>query len=597
MEVAGGSWQGKVYSWRSSSLAHPPRSHTFQIRQTQSMGNILEEIAAQRRLDVAAAKQVISADDLAKKIEHAEVVFGSTLPVLDRLNAPTREGWSDVALAAEFKRASPSKGDIATELNLREQVQAYANAGASMISVLTEPKWFKGSLDDMRAAREVVEGMSQRPAILRKDFIIDVYQLLEARAYGADCVLLIVALLSQEQLIELIDATHNLGMCALVEVNSIQELDIALAARARLIGVNNRDLRTFKVDMNTTARVADAIRERGLSLGRDGVTLFALSGIRSHADVVKYEKCGARGILVGEYLMKSGDIAATVKDLLQNVTRHTESGEFALAPPLAKVCGVTTVEYALAALRNGANMIGIIMAEHSPRYVQVEEAKAIAQAVWEYGERTGPILSDIVETHLDGKNDWFHRNVLALREACSRAPLVVGVFVNKTAAEMNATAKEIGLDLVQLHGDEGFQICRDIKYPTIRALHLPDTTLCDGVDAEAVLQQVQEGLANYILLDTTVKGQQGGTGVTFDWKIAAIFAQARLPCLMAGGLTPENVVKALSVGHPVGVDVSSGVEVKGSPGVKDMDKVTAFLKAVKDYLSIATLKIEEETET
>ncbi|KAE9335434.1 Tryptophan biosynthesis protein [Phytophthora fragariae] len=561
------------------------------------MGNILEEIAAQRRLDVEAAKRVVPAEQLAKKIESSEAVYGSALRVLDRLNAPAKEGWSDIALAAEFKRASPSKGDIATELNLQEQVKSYADAGASMISVLTEPKWFKGSLEDMQAARDVVQGMSARPAILRKDFIINVYQLLEARAYGADCVLLIVALLPQEQLIELIDATHNLGMGALVEVNSVEELDIALAARARLIGVNNRDLRTFKVDLNTTTRVADAIRERGLSLGRDGVTLFALSGIRSHADVVKYEKCGARGILVGEFLMKSGDVATTVKDLLHAATRHSEFGDLPLIPPLAKVCGVTKVEYALAALRDGANMIGIIMAEHSPRYVQVEEAKAIAKTVREYGERTGPILPEILAANLDGHNDWFHRNVLALREACSRAPLVVGVFANKTAAEMNAAAEEIGLDLVQLHGDEGFEICKDIKYPTIRALHLPDTAQSDGVDAEAILQQVQEGLANYILLDTTMKGQQGGTGVAFDWKIAAIFTHARIPCLMAGGLTPENVVKALSVGHPVGVDVSSGVEVKGSPGVKDLDKVTAFLKAVKDYLSVASLKIDEEKET
>uniref|UniRef100_H3G9T7 Uncharacterized protein n=1 Tax=Phytophthora ramorum TaxID=164328 RepID=H3G9T7_PHYRM len=554
------------------------------------MGNILEEIAAQRRLDVEAAKQVVTPEQLVKKIESTESVYGSALRVLDRLNAPVKEGWSDVALAAEFKRASPSKGDIATGLNLREQVKSYADAGASMISVLTEPKWFKGSLEDMMAAREVVESMSARPAILRKDFIIDVYQLLEARAYGADLAALIMN-------VDVEFATHNLGMCALVEVNSVEELDIALAARSRLIGVNNRDLRSFKVDMSTTARVADAIRERGLSLSRDGVTLFALSGIRSHADVVKYEKCGARGILVGEYLMKSGDVATTVKDLLQAVTRHNELGDLPLLPPLAKVCGVTKVEYALAALRNGANMIGIIMAEHSPRYVQVEQAKAIAQAVREYGERTGPILPEVLEAHLDGQNDWFHRNVLALREACSRAPLVVGVFANKTAAEMNAAAEEIGLDLVQLHGDEGYEICNDIKYPTIRALHLPDTTLSDGVDAEAILQQVQEGLANYILLDTTMKGQQGGTGVAFDWKIAAIFTHARIPCLMAGGLTPENVVKALSVGHPVGVDVSSGVEVKGSPGVKDLDKVTAFLRAVKDYLSIAALKIDEEKET
>ncbi|KAL7678973.1 putative N-(5'phosphoribosyl) anthranilate isomerase (PRAI), ribulose-phosphate binding barrel [Plasmopara halstedii] len=558
------------------------------------MSDILDVIASQRRLDVAIAKQTVSAEDLANKIVQTESVYGPALPVLEHLNAPVQKNWCDVVLAAEFKRASPSKGDIAMELDLREQVQAYADAGARMISVLTEPKWFKGSLDDMMEARDVVKGLSRRPAILRKDFIIDSYQLLEARAYGADCVLLIVALLSPEQLNELIDATHNLGMCALVEVNSISELDIALAAKARLIGVNNRDLRTFKVDMNTTARVAVAIRERGLSLGSNGVTLFALSGIRSHADVVSYERCGVRGILVGEYLMKSVDIATTVKDLLQNVPHRNEVSDLSLLPPLAKVCGVTKVEYALAALRNGADMIGIIMVENSPRYVEMEEAKAIAKAVQKYGERTGPILPDILKTHLDGQKDWFHKNVLALREACSRAPLVVGVFVDKTAAEMNAAAEIIGLDLIQLHGDEGFEICTQIEHPTIRALHLPEMALCNEVDAEAILQQVQGGLANYILLDTTVKGQYGGTGVTFDWNIAAIFTHGRIPCLMAGGLTPANVVKALTIGRPIGIDVSSGVEVKGSPGVKDLDKMASFLKAVKSYLSVATQKIEEE---
>lgn len=102
------------------------------------------------------------------------------------------------------------------------------------------------------------------------------------------------------------------------------------------------------------------------------------------------------------------------------------------------------------------------------------------------------------------------------------------------------------------------------------------------------------GLANFLLLDTSVKGQQGGTGVTFDWRIAALFNQARLPCLMAGGLTSENVSKAIAIAHPLGMDVSSGVEVKGSPGVKDLAKVAGFLKAVKDFLSVASLKIDEE---
>ncbi|KAI9914494.1 hypothetical protein PsorP6_007631 [Peronosclerospora sorghi] len=560
------------------------------------MSNILEEIATQRRLDVAAAKLIVSAEKLEEKVNNTEKVYGPALHVLDRLNEPVKDGYSRIALAAEFKRASPSKGDIALELDIREQVKAYANAGASMISVLTEPKWFKGSLEDMMAARQVVDDLDHRPAILRKDFIIDEYQLLEARAYGADCVLLIVALLSQKRLNNLIDETHKLGMCALVEVSSVQELDLALTAKARLIGVNNRDLRTFKVDMDTTARVADAIRERSLPLGRDGITLLALSGIHSRADVVKYEKCGARGILVGEYLMKSGDIATTVKDLLHNASHDNQFGDLPLSSPLTKVCGITNVEDALAALRNGANMIGIIMVEHSPRFVHEETAKAIAKAVREYGERTGPILPDIVALRFENKDDWFHKNALALREACSRAPLVVGVFANKTAVEINTSAEKIGLDVVQLHGDEGFEICKDIKFPTARTLHLPDRTHSDGVDAEGIIRQVKDSLANFILLDTTIKGQQGGTGVAFDWTIAAMFKHERIPCIMAGGLTPENVVKAISLGHPLGVDVCSGVELKGRPGIKDIDKVAAFLKAVKDYLVVVSLKIDENKE-
>ncbi|KAF1317240.1 Tryptophan biosynthesis protein trp1, partial [Globisporangium splendens] len=572
--------------------------HTFAEKKNEGRMSILDVITEQRRADVAAARLLVSEQQLRDRIRATETALGPALDVLGRLNAPVKQGWSDIALAAEFKRASPSKGDIALELEIKDQAQQYASGGASMISVLTEPKWFKGSLDDMQAAREVVEAQQHRPAILRKDFIIDEYQLLEARAYGADCVLLIVAILTPKELTQLIEATHKLGMVPLVEVNSVEELDIALNANARLIGVNNRDLKTFKLDLDTTVRVADAIRARGIALGRDGVTLFALSGIHSRADVVKYETCGARGILVGEFLMKSGDVESTINKLL---TVRRSSREFAdfFTQPLAKICGVTKLEYAMAALRSGANLIGLIFVENSARCIDVEEAKKIVHAVRQYGERTGPVLPDVLEksgvTSELHTNEWFQKNANGLRQVCSRSPLVVGVFVNKTAAEMNAVAEEVGLDIVQLHGDEGFDICKDINVPTIRVFHLPDTVNTDSVDAEAILQHVQGGLANFLLLDTSVKGQQGGTGVTFDWRIAALFNQARLPCLMAGGLTPENVSKAVSIAHPLCVDVSSGVEIKGSPGVKDVAKVSAFLKAVKDFLSVASLKIDEES--
>lgn len=264
----------------------------------------------------------------------------------------------------------------------------------------------------------------------------------------------------------------------------------------RLIGVNNRDLKTFKLDLDTTVRVADEIRSRGIALDREGVTLFALSGIHSRADVVKYETCGARGILVGEFLMKSGDVEGTINKLLIARRSSREFADF-FPQPLAKICGVTKLEYAMAALRSGANLVGLIFVENTSRCIDTEEAKKIVNAVRQYGERTGPILPEILEKSGVSSglqtNEWFQKNANGLRRVCSRSPLVVGVFVNKTAAEMNAIAEEVGLDIVQLHGDEGFDICKDIKVPTIRVFHLPDTVNTDSVDAEAILQHVQGG--------------------------------------------------------------------------------------------------------
>lgn len=261
--------------------------------------------------------------------------------------------------------------------------------------------------------------------------------------------------------------------------------------------MNNRNLKTFQLDLDTTVRVADELRSRGIALGRDGVTLFALSGIHSRADVIKYETCGARGILVGEFLMKSGDVESTVQKLLLARRNSREFSEY-FQQPLAKICGVTKLEYALAALRGGANMIGLIFVDGSPRYVDTDEAKKIVQAVRQYGERTGPVLPAVLAKHdVDASGssatDWFQKNASGLREVCSRSPLVVGVFMNKTAAEMNAVAEDVGLDIVQLHGDEGFAICREVHFPTIRVFHLPDTVNTDGVDPEAILQHVQGG--------------------------------------------------------------------------------------------------------
>ncbi|CCD23917.1 bifunctional anthranilate synthase/indole-3-glycerol-phosphate synthase NDAI_0C02570 [Naumovozyma dairenensis CBS 421] len=223
-----------------------------------------------------------------------------------RLISGTTNNNKKAAVLAEVKRASPSKGDIFPNAVAAEQALKYAQAGASAISVLTEPHWFKGSLEDLINVRKVLDkeyaqDETNRPCVLRKEFIFSKYQILEARLAGADTVLLIVKMLSQELLKELYDyATIEMGIEPLVEVNSKEELDIALKINARVIGVNNRDLHSFTVDLNTTSNLVDATPKDTL--------LIALSGITESKDADKYKEEGVHGFLVGEALMRSDDV-------------------------------------------------------------------------------------------------------------------------------------------------------------------------------------------------------------------------------------------------------------------------------------------------
>ncbi|MFN0146694.1 MAG: indole-3-glycerol phosphate synthase TrpC [Dehalococcoidia bacterium] len=261
---------------------------------------ILDRIVAQRREDVLAAKLATPFPALRELVREAPPTTG----FVARLQAS-----APVALIAEIKRASPSKGDIAPGMNAARQAMKYAQGGAAGISVLTEPTWFKGSLDDMLQVRRAVGQLGdQRPAILRKDFIIDPYQVVEARAYGADALLLIVASLDDATLRGLLEFTEECGMDALVEVNNATEMARAVAAGARLIGINNRDLRSFTVDLGTTDRLATMVPK--------GTLLAALSGIQTRTDVERFEAAGAGAVLVGEALMEAGDPAAKIVELL-----------------------------------------------------------------------------------------------------------------------------------------------------------------------------------------------------------------------------------------------------------------------------------------
>ncbi len=212
------------------------------------------------------------------------------------------------ALIAEVKRASPSKGDLwKGPFHPAEIAGVYAANGAAAISVLTDEQFFKGSLDHLRQVRAAVD-----LPLLRKDFIVDEYQIHEARVAGADAVLLIAAALNDEMLGEFMDIVEHHGMAALVEVHDVQELERALHLEALLIGVNNRDLRTFEVNMDVTARCAQRVRQNGAAAH---VTLVSESGIANVADAKRAGLMGAHAVLVGEALIVSADIAAQVAAL------------------------------------------------------------------------------------------------------------------------------------------------------------------------------------------------------------------------------------------------------------------------------------------
>lgn len=260
---------------------------------------ILDTIVARRRQDVAEAKAARPAAEVQAALAGAPapIDFEQRL----RRDAP-------MAVIAEVKRASPSKGDIAPGMDAVAQAMKYALGGAAGISVLTEPTWFKGSLEDLAGVRQAIEALGEaRPAVLRKDFIIDAYQVLEARVAGADSVLLIVAALADDELGSLLALCRELGMEPLVEVNNADEMARALAAGAAVIGINNRDLRTFNVDLGTTDRLA------GMVSG--GVLLAALSGIAERGDVERFQAAGAAAVLVGEALMVAGNPAGKIREL------------------------------------------------------------------------------------------------------------------------------------------------------------------------------------------------------------------------------------------------------------------------------------------
>ena len=267
--------------------------------------NILDTIVEQKKLEVAKLpERLIAAGDL----HDAMLERGEARDFFAALQKP--RGGS-VALIAEVKKASPSMGVICKDFDPVRIAKEYEAAGASCLSVLTDEKFFQGSLDYLRQIREAV-----KIPLLRKDFIIDERQILEAIEWGADAILLIVAILDDARLKRFHDLAIEAGLSVLVEVHDEAELDRAIAIGAKLIGVNNRDLKTFKVDLATTERLAAKLSQTPEPRPQIPRLLVAESGIHTHADVQRVAQCGAGAILVGESLVKQGNIGAKVREIL-----------------------------------------------------------------------------------------------------------------------------------------------------------------------------------------------------------------------------------------------------------------------------------------
>ncbi|MDE3228480.1 MAG: indole-3-glycerol phosphate synthase TrpC, partial [Chloroflexota bacterium] len=428
-------------------------------------------------------------------------------------------------LIAEVKRASPSKGLLAERYDPVAQARAYAAGGAAAISVLTEPRYFLGALEHLTAVRAAVA-----VPVLRKDFLLDPYQVYEARAAGADAALLILALLDDALAADLLALIRALGMEALVEAHTAAEVERAVRLGARVIGVNSRDLRSFAVDVAATRRLRALVPADRI--------FIAESGVASWRGAAQARAWGADAILVGEALMRAPEPVALARELSTAPGGASAALFGGAGQPFVKICGLATVEQAQVAARFGADAIGLNFAPMAPahRRVTVEQAARIVAGI-----------ADV-----------------------ARPPLAVGVFVNPEPGMASEVARRVGLGAIQLSGDEPPGRCAEIAaatgLPVIKALRLRSAD-----DLARLDDYIRAGAT--LLLDTPARGLYGGAGETGDWALARR-AAAKWPVILAGGLTSANVAEAVAAVAPRGVDVSSGVETERA---KDLAKIEAFI--------------------
>ena len=478
---------------------------------------ILDKIIEATKIRVAQEKQVDSPESV--KAAALALPADTGFP----FEAALRQ--QDFNFICEVKKASPSKGIIAEHFPYLEIAKEYEVAGAAAISVLTEPDFFKG---DKTYLQEIASTV--KIPVLRKDFIIDEYQIYQAKVWGASAILLICACLDVPTLTKFRELADSLGLSSLVEAHDEHEVQMAIDCGARIIGVNNRNLKDFTVDVQNSVRLRNLVQ--------DDVIFVSESGLETPEDIQVLRDNNIGVALMGETFMRSPNKIEKLA-YLYGPTYYT---------PKVKMCGISKVETIPAVVEAKPDYMGLVFAS-SKRQVTVDQAKTLVE-----------------ELH----KQYTKRYNNGAEQSNDDEIKTVGVFVNETLENLVSIAKEANLDAVQLHGDEDEAFIQSLKGRTNVEVWKA-VQIRSAADAEAWI----DSSADMLLFDAYHKDERGGTGEVFDWSCLDEFER---PFMLAGGIDSTNVARAIRTVRPYGIDISSGIE---TDGVKDDEKIKAFTNIVR----------------
>ena len=501
-----------------------------------------------------------------KEVESPEAVKAAALALPSDTGFPFEAALrqQDFNFICEVKKASPSKGIIAEHFPYLDIAKEYEVAGAAAISVLTEPDFFKG---DKKYLQEIASTV--KIPVLRKDFIIDEYQIYQAKVWGASAILLICACLDMPTLRKFRELADSLGLSSLVEAHDENEVQMAIDCGARIIGVNNRNLKDFTVDVQNSVRLRNLVQ--------DDVIFVSESGLETPEDIQVLRDNNIGVALMGETFMRSPNKVEKLA-YLYGPTYYTLK---------VKMCGISKVETIPAVVEAKPDYMGLVFAP-SKRQVTVDQAKTLVEELHkQYGNRysreevqcsndvvqDGAVIGAVQEGTATGDA---HEGTLTSTENASptlihqEAIKTVGVFVNETLENLVTIATEVNLDVVQLHGDEDEAFIQSLKERTNVEIWKA-VQIRSAADAEAWI----DSSADMLLFDAYHKDERGGTGEVFDWSCLDEFER---PFMLAGGIDSTNVARAIRRVRPYGIDISSGIETEG---VKDNEKIKAFTNIVR----------------